>query len=226
MQLYIQDRRNPSVYIEFVRDDETGKLYLWDVQKGRVFTWEEIDQILAFFKEYIDNVSQEEIEEINKQLSEEEEEINQQLRQKKMEERYLGYLENYSYYTEHVLSKEYHADLHGHVVCYETENGYIHFDCTKKTKHKTLPELLNHLRRKHKVRAVHLVFEATEAKKLCAWLDNVFAPGIRRGVFSAEEEIVPLKPYEPDFKEYLIQALKEHRCFPKGIKDLIIDTYE
>lgn len=212
MRLSIQDKRNPSVFIEFVRNDETGKLYLWNVKEGRMFTWEEIDQILAFFKEHVNTVSREEVEE-----------INQKLRQEEMKERYLSYLENYSYYTEHVLSKEYHADLHGYVVCYETEDGYIHFDCTKKTKHQTLPELLNDLRKKHKVKSIHLIFEATEAKKLCAWLNHLFSPGIRRYVFMAGEDIEPLKPYEPEFKEYLIQSLKEYYCFPKGIKDLIID---
>ena len=91
-----------------------------------------------------------------------------------MKERYLSYLEDYSYYTEHVLSKEYHADLHGYVVCYETEDGYIHFDCTKKTKHQTLPELLNDLRRKYKVKSIYLVFEATEAKNCVHGLATFF----------------------------------------------------
>jgi hypothetical protein len=42
-------------------------------------------------------------------------------------------------------------------------------------------------------------------------------------VFRAGEEIVPLKPYKLDFKAFLIQALKEHRHFPKGIQDLIVE---
>jgi len=199
MQLFMQDKRNPSVFIEFIRDDETGKIYLWNMQRGRMFTWEEINQILAFFREYVDNVGREEIEE-----------INQQLRQEELKERYLWCLEGHRFYTERVLSKEYRADLHGHVVCYETEDEYIRFDCTKKTKHKTLPELLNDLRRKHRVKSIHFVFEATEAKKLCAWMSNLFYLGNQ--------------PYEPDFKEYLIRALKEHYRFPKGIKDLIVDS--
>jgi hypothetical protein len=110
------------VWIEFVPDPDTGKLYLWDVRNGRMFTWKEIDELLDLLKQSMNTVDEEEIRE-----------NNQQVRLEEMEERYLNYLKSYAYYTQHVLSKEYKADLPGDVVCYENhERRYIYFDCTKK----------------------------------------------------------------------------------------------
>jgi hypothetical protein len=208
--IYFQDRANKRAYIEFVRDEETGKLYLWDIENGKMFTREEIGEILDFIQQSVNSVDEKEIKE-----------INQEIYLQEMKDRYLCYLDNHSYYTDHVLNKEYHADQHGHVVCYEDHEGYIYFDCTKKTKTKTLPDLLNHLR--DKIKVVHHVYETTEAKKLCAWLQRLFSPGIRRGVIMEGSGLKHLEPYEPEFIEYLIQSLKEQRNFPKGIKDLIIN---
>lgn len=202
-------RKKQILSIGFDRDEQTGKLYLWNTETGYLLTVKEINELLDQLQQYMETVGQEI------------QEINQQIRSEELKERYRNYLNAYADYTHHVLSKQYHADQSGYVVCYEDHEGYIRFDCTKKTKHQTLPELLNHLR--NKIKKVHLVYEATEAKKLCTWLDRLFAPGIRRYVFLEDEDIIPVRPYEPDFKEYLIQSLKEQRHFPKGIRDLIVE---
>jgi hypothetical protein len=207
--LYFQNRKNKRVYIEFVPDEKTGKLYLWNIEAGKMFTWEDVEEIIELIQQSMDSVDQKEINEINQKIDYQE-----------MQNRYSNYISNNSYYTDHVLSKDYKADLHGYVVCYEDHKGYIYFDCTKKTKTRTLYELLTHLR--DKIKVVHHVFEATEAKKLCAWLERLFSPGIQKYVYFEGE--VPLKPYEPAFIEYLVESLKEQREFPKGIKELIVEN--
>jgi hypothetical protein len=194
----IRARRNQSLFIEFLHDKDTDKLYLWEAEQGRYLTNKDIEILLGFINKSLQTVSQKEIKELN-------EEINQE----RIKQRYLNRIEWERHYTQHVLSKDYHADLHGHVVCFE-KNECIRFDCTKKTVTPTLHELLNHLRKEEII--VHHVFETVEAKKLCAWLDRMFA------FDSFYNQSCP-----SDFREYIVQAIKERRHFPKGILDLIVD---
>ncbi|WP_028778557.1 hypothetical protein [Shimazuella kribbensis] len=209
--LYFQDRKNDRIYIEFVKEEDTNKLYMWNIEEGKMITNKEVQELLKQIKHSLETVDQKEINDINNDILKEE-----------IKEHYLKSFEIESSYTNHVLQKEYRADGHGHVVFFEDRDQYIYFDCTKKSTDKTLVDLLNRLRQQKSI-TVHHVFEATEAKKLCNWLERLFSPGICRNAFLGGEEIIRQKPYSPNFKNYLIQSLKEYRNFPKGILDLILD---
>lgn len=214
--LYYVDRSNKRMMIEFVQDKENGKYYLWDIERARLLTLKQLGELIDCINKYMETVDAKEIKETNDQLELED-----------LEERHKDYIELNSDYTSRCLAKEYKGEHHGHVVVYEDHKGFIHFDGTKKTKHQSLPDLLNHLR--DSIKKIHIVYEATEAKKLCAWLDRIFPPGFQRSVV-LKSEIKPgenpfeCKPYDPTYKNLLLQSLREQRYFPQGIKDIIVSV--
>lgn len=214
--LYFQDRSNKRMMIEFVRDKTTNKLYLWDIKGARLFTLDQVNELVNYLSEYMNTVDVSEIKETNARLELEE-----------LEEQYKNYIFMHSDYTSRCLAKEYSGEHQGHVVVYEDHKGFIRFDSTKKSKHQTLPDLLNGI--DGRIKRIHIVYEATEAKKLCAWLNRIFPPGFQRFVV-LEEEIIPgedpfeCKPYDSGYKALLLQSLRELRHFPKGIKDIIVSV--
>jgi hypothetical protein len=214
--MYFVDPSNKKMMIEFVRDEKTNKFYLWDIERARLLTLNQLNELMDYINQYIDTVDVNEIKETNDRLE-----------LKDLEERYKIYFVMNSYYTSHCLAKEYSGEHHGHVVVYEDHKGFIRFDSTRKTKNRTLSDLLNHLR--DKIKKIHIVYEATEAKKLCAWLYRIFPPGFQRSVV-LESDIKPgedpfeCKPYDPAYKALLLQSLREQHYFPQGINDIIVSV--
>jgi hypothetical protein len=91
--MYFVDPSNKKMMIEFVRDEKTNKFYLWDIERARLLTLNQLNELMDYINQYIDTVDVNEIKETNDRLE-----------LKDLEERYKSYFVMNSYYTSHCLS--------------------------------------------------------------------------------------------------------------------------